>query len=204
MKFIVPFIILVMLCGCTTLSRDQEQALSQTQADIVATAVVAKRTSGLPAQLADLINADLARINSALANAALPAPAFSAATLAADPVACHDEEVSASAAPPAKGGISWAWLGGAGLMALWVTGRLAPSIPGLGTAVGALANAAWGVLSHADQKAADAAATDAQQAAVLAKPVLASVTALAPPGSVTPAIAQALDTLAAATPAKGT
>jgi hypothetical protein len=210
MRFLIAFSAILFLAGCNgdvRYSADQAKQIAQAQADVVATAVVANRTPNLPPQLIDLINADLGRINAALANVPnMPAPSVAAVTLAADPVACTTEAKSASDAAknPPSGGLPWGWLAGAGLSALWIVGRLAPTIPGLGTAVGAIANALWAVASHADQKAADTAATNAQQAAVLAKPVLASVTALAPPGSVTPAIAQALDTLAAATPAKGT
>jgi hypothetical protein len=208
---ILSFILgLWLLAGCSNRSINDAQAaqLAQAQADVVATAVVANRTPNLPTQLIDLINADLGRINAALANVPnIPAPAVAAVTLAADPVACTTEAKSASDAaknPPSGSWINWATVTAGAALAFVVLKQVAPFIPYVGPAWAAIINAGYAIAQHADEKAVDAATTKVQQAAVIAKPVLESVRALAPAGSITPAIAQALDTLAAATPAKGT
>lgn len=63
--------------------------------------------------------------------------------------------------------------GSVGLSALWAVGRFAPiAFPGLGSAVGALSNAAWSALAHGEQKDADATAHKVMIAAQVAQPIL--------------------------------
>ncbi len=83
----------------------------------------------------------------------MPKPAVSPEALA------KDAKDDAPVPPEPNGG--WLKVAGIasaiGLPLLFTIGRLAPAVPGLGTAVGAIANVAWAMLAHKDQKGADAA-----------------------------------------------
>lgn len=74
---------------------------------------------------------------------------------------------------------------------LWGIGRVAPGVPGLGSGVGMLADAAYAMLAHRKQKEADQAVIVTSGAAQEAAPVLAMIRAL-PPGLLPPQIQSAL------------
>lgn len=116
-------------------------AAAAPHADPIGQAILAGVDARLPA-VADVPSAEW------------PTPAMTPAAIEADP-----PKYQQTAPPEPKGG----WLKVAGIatavgsVLLFTIGRIAPAVPGLGPAVGMLANTAWAMLAHKDQKAADAA-----------------------------------------------
>lgn len=95
-----------------------------------------------------------------------PMPAMSPASIAEAP-----RQYVESAPPEPKGGMGkiLAVAGGIGASLLFIIGRLAPGLPGAGPVIGKVADVAWNVLAHRDQKATDqAAAVVTENAKVLA------------------------------------
>lgn len=202
---------LLMLVGCNgdvRYTQDQARQISQAQEDAVALVVVAKGQT-LPEAVASLIASIEARLSAANANQRYLPPAFDTATNLVASLQARIKELENSAAAKSKppAGTSWLTIGSViagAAVGFTILKKVAPFIPYIGPAWAAVINGGYAIFQHAAAKALDKAALNVQRAAAIAKPVLESVRALAPPGSITPVISQALDTLAAATPAKGT
>ena len=116
-----------------------------------------------------------------------PAPTKTASAIVADIPAYAS---AAPAEPPA--GTPWAVLGAIGLGALGLVRVIAPMIPGGGPLVKVVADAAWAVMAHKDQKATDKAQEQISEAVAVAMPVVAALQAM-PPEDLPPAIKNALD-----------
>lgn len=117
-----------------------------------------------------------------------PAPVMTAKQITENIVA-----FSSSAPPePQTLGAGMLTIGATGLAALlWGIGRIAPGVPGLGSGVGMLADAAYSVLAHAKQKEADNAVVLASGAAQEVAPILAMIRTL-PAGILPPQIQKEL------------
>jgi len=185
-RFLLSLIILafattIILAGCA--SRTQQQhaadAIAAQEAIVQIQQPIATNPSGDPIAVkaaqdtVAIATATIPRIEQSMETprADLPLPTISAAAIAGNP-----QPYTASTPPsPPAGGLGAAALSGliaVGLGSLYALKQAAPLIPGGGTAVGMVADLAWNVLAHKDQKAADDAVTRTAGAAQLVAPVL--------------------------------
>lgn len=105
----------------------------------------------------------------------------------------------AASAPPEPqpwGAGVWGGLATAGTVALFLSKRLLPLIPGIGgpiqSLIGTVADVAWNLTAHADQKAADKAKDQIASAAQAAMPIMETLKAL-PPDTLPPELAKLLN-----------
>lgn len=162
------FYFLAFLCSAALLSGgcsgERAQAAADARAGIAAAAPHADTTGQAILSGVDARIPAVAGVNSA----ELPPPAMTPAQVEADPA-----KYIQTAPPEPKRG----WLRALGLVSavglplLYILGRVAPAIPGLGSAVGAIADVAWTALAHRDQKAADGAKATVADAAGTLLPI---------------------------------
>lgn len=114
-----------------------------------------------------------------------PAPAMPVLAIKDDP-----KRFSETAPPEPPRGTPWGTIAAAGGALLWLTGRLAPSIPVLGPLVGQVADGAWAVLAHTNQKAAEQGRVQAAAAATAVQPIAQVLTTAIQAGTLPPQIAQ--------------
>lgn len=163
-RIAIFFILMSMCCGCVN-----RQHAADSVAGIKAAQALAENGRGDEAKavLDAAIAYQLGAID--LPMAELPKPTISPAAIAKQP-----EEYATNAPPEPKpwGAGLIAGLVTAGGAALFMVRKVAPMVPGLGPAVGGIADLAWSLLSHDQQRKADAAAASVVSAAQQAKPVL--------------------------------
>lgn len=157
---------MLLCCGC---SAQRAQQAADTRAGIHAAEIAAK-AGDCNKVLAILPGAD-ARLSAVaeVPSADFPAPAMTVEAIGIDP-----QHYITSAPPEAKGwGVkAWALAGTVGMFALYGLKILAPMIPGGGPLVAGVANTAWDILAHKDQRAADAAASQIVGAASAIVPLI--------------------------------
>lgn len=196
------FLLCILLTGC-----DSRKSRAQAAADLnagIAAAIQAAADAGAQEAVAILTGAQRYVAPAAGVNTAdMPAPRMTPEEIRSDPQGYGNE-----APPEPERWTFWAMAGTAGAFALALLRVAAPMVPGGGPLLSGAANLAWTLMSTRNQKAADAAATIAQQAAANAKPLLDALRA-APleslPDNVreairNPHVAQAVDKLATTEP----
>lgn len=144
---------IILLCAMLAVGGcggERAQAGADARAGLAAAAPHADPTG---AAILEGVNARLPAV-AGVNSADWPAPAMTPERIAENPA-----EYNRTAPPePARGWLKVAGLVGAiGLPLLYAIGRVAPMVPGLGTAAGAVANVAWSLLAHRDLKATDRA-----------------------------------------------
>lgn len=182
MRYVLLFLALI-LCGCQ--DRDaRAQAASDADAGIVA-AIGSLKTLGYDAAqpAVDILVASRKYLAPA---ADVPHSEWPAPTMAPNQIIDRPRDYSDAAPPEPKpwGAGVWAGLGTAATVGLWAAKRLLPLIPGIGgpiqSLIGTIADVAWQVTAHADQKQADKAKEIVRQAAEAAAPLLSSLRDLPP------------------------
>lgn len=146
-QIVILLLAALFCCGC---AKERAQAAADARAGITAAAAHAD-----PAGQAILSGVDARLPAVADANSAdWPPPAMTPAAIEVDP----RQYISTAPAEPKRGWLKIIGIAGAiGLPLLYAIGRVAPMVPGLGPAVGGIANLAWSLLAHGDQKSEDAA-----------------------------------------------
>ena len=172
----VLFLLTVLiLCGCQ--ERDNRaQAAADADAGIVAAIGLLQNLGTYAAQPAvDILVGSRRYLAPAagVAHSEWPAPTMAPYQIEADPKKYAD---SAPPEPQPWGAGIWAGIATAGTIALWGAKNLLPLIPGIGgpakALMGVVADAAWAMTAHADQKAADKAKDAVAIAAQRAQPIL--------------------------------
>ena len=171
-------LLILAMTGC---GEDRAQAASDARAGIQAAVEIAPEAGPILAGVDARLPAA-----SGVNSADWPAPTWPKERIKADPVGYGN-----SAPPePARWGFL-AVLGGAGVAALGLLRVVAPLIPGGGPIVKVVADMAWSVMAHGDQKKADAAAQTARQAATYLIDIVLAAQRL-PPGTMPENIEQLL------------
>lgn len=170
MRIAALILVALFCCGC---AKERAQVASDARAGIAAAAphadpvgqaILAGVDARLPA-VADVNSADW------------PAPAMKPEAIEAAP----QQYISTAPPEPTRGWLKVLGIASAiGVPLLFIIGRIAPAIPGLGTAVGMIANTAWTVLAHRDQKSADAAKDTIATYAGALLPVVQSIPSVPP------------------------
>ncbi len=153
MKLIL--LLLVLLCGGCAGERAQQAANTRAGIEAAKASIRANEAAEKVLAILDGVNARIPA-TAEVPSVDFPAPAMSPAAIQADP------ETYAKSAPPEPSGKlakTLAVLGASGLSLLWIAGRLAPGLPGVGPLVGKLADFGWNFLANRNQKAADKVAS---------------------------------------------
>jgi hypothetical protein len=190
-----PIVLVFILCGCQ--DRDnRDQAAADADAGIVASIGLLQNLGNHAAQPAIDI---LVGARKYLAPAAdvphseWPAPLMAPFQIVENPAKYAE---SAPPEPQPWGAGVWAGLTTAGTVALFLSKRLLPLVPGIGgpiqSLIGTIADVAWNLTAHADQKAADKAKDDVASAAQAAQPILETLRAI-PPESLPPELVRLLN-----------
>jgi hypothetical protein len=181
LSLVVLYVILaagIMMAGC----KDREQHASNAIAGCDGSVMILCRAlqsqditvaHALIQAAIDVQKATIPRIENAVGvpRSELPAPQVPASDIDRDP-GRYTSTTPTSPPPGGWGGGVWGGIATAGLMALWGIKKIAPLVPGLGTAVGGVAELAWGMMAHSDQKRADEIAATTANAAKTALPII--------------------------------
>lgn len=195
MKYALHVILLaVFLCGCQS-RNDRAQAASDADAGIAAAIGTLQKLGDYAAQPAiDILVGTRKYLAPAadVPHAEWPAPGRTPLEIEADSKGYGDH---APPEPQPWGAGVWAGIGTAATVGLWLSKRLLPLVPGIGgpiqSLIGTVADAAWSLTAHADQRHADRAKDMIATAAHEAAPLLELIRTL-PAGTLPPQIQAAL------------
>jgi hypothetical protein len=176
-------LLVFILCGCQD-RENRAQAAADADAGIVAAIGVLQNLGTYAAQPAiDILVGARKYLAPAadVAHSEWPAPFMAPNQIIADPAKYAE---SAPPEPQPWGAGVWAGLTTAGTIALFLGKRLLPLVPGIGgpiqSLIGTVADVAWNLTAHADQKAADKAKDAIATAAQAAQPILDTLRQLDP------------------------